>query len=249
MGTVFKLLSWFYNVYPVKKYLRKRISEYFLHYHISKILHAAKKAYKINQFYKINDLKNRAAFRGLMNEIFKVNDFYPSSKDIAIAINISFNCYSSKEHKYQSQIIDLAYHISREIKERIISDQVLKSFLLDLNKDLNKLNIPVNRLEIEDCFNNKKKLFINYFNTFNDPQFSFGIKIWHQGEDISWIDWKEKDSIIIKLDRLKIREGFFLPGFDYSIMNSQENISIVSRVNGYEYFNDFDHLDNVIWAR
>lgn len=185
-----------------------------------------------------------------MNETLKANQIYPSPKDIAVAIAIATKEYGDLDGKYISNIIDLAFHLAIEIKERISSDDTLKSILIDLGKNIESFDTDITRVEIEKSFKSKKQLFVDYFQTFKDPRFNYAIKVWHQGGEIDWVEWQEEDSITININPAKIREGFFLVGFDYSIMSTGETLKFATRKNGYEYFNgDLDKYKDIIWAR
>lgn len=249
MGHIFKIFGLLHNIYPIKKYLRKIIVEYFFNYHINEILAHASSHFSISENRNANELRYEPAFRGLINDIFKNNDIYPSPKELAIAINVSIEAYCDQKLSHHNAIIDLAYHIANEIKVRILSDEVLKIIFHDLGKDVDKILINEKRSDIDRCFQNKKQLFENYFNSFNDTRFNYGIKIWHQGEDTEWIEWNESESITVHLDPTKVREGFYLIGFDYSIAATGENLNIATRVDGYEYFNRLEQNSTVIWAR
>ena len=244
---LFKLLGGLNNLYPVKLYIRKRVESYFFKYHVAQILDEASKIYSIGEYWKVQDLVNHSPFRGTLSELVRVGEFYPSPKDIAVAINVSVNAYCNKEHIDEDNIIDLAFHISDEIKSRIISDQLLKTVFEDLNKDLDKLETTVKRSDINMLFSNKKELFKSYYSTFSKPEFSYSIKIWHQSQDNSFIKWEEKDAITINLNPLRIREGFFQPGFDYYCISSESNLQHATRYKGFEIFNG-GLIGDVIWA-
>lgn len=59
----------------------------------------------------------------------------------------------------------------------------------------------------------------------------------------------KKNSISININPYKIREGFFLVGFDYFDITNNESLHVASNKDGYEYFNK--HLENssYVWMR
>jgi hypothetical protein len=250
LENLFKIFSLSQRFYPVKTFLRRRWEKYFLNYHVAEILKISSDHFEISAHLKVRDLVHAPQFRGLMNEILKANKIYPTPKDIAVSIAIATEEYGDIEGKYIPNIIDLAFHLATEIKERISSDDTIKSILLDLSKNIDLFDIDITRAEIEKSFESKKHLFVDYFQTFIDLRFNYAIKVWHEGSEIDWVEWHEQDSITININPARIREGFFLVGFDYSIESSEERLMIATRQNGYEYFNG--HVGksaDVIWAR
>ncbi len=244
---LFKTLSWFGNLYPVRQYIHRRAVDYFLSYHVADILSNASRNYSISNDVSIERLIYKPAFRGTMSGLFRANDFYPSPKDICVSISIALDLYCSKYDK--DILIDLSLHISRSVRERLAADQMLKSILKDLGKEVKEICFTHDREEIQDCLSCKKELFVSYFETFSDPSFNHSIRIWHDSEDDDWIEWKEEDSIDINIDPLGIREGFFLVGFDYTMTKTGDCLNFATRSKGLEYFNDMSRSKNVIWAR
>ncbi|CCN81249.1 hypothetical protein VIBNISFn27_110010 [Vibrio nigripulchritudo SFn27] len=247
VGIFFRLLGALYFFYPIKLFVLKRIECYFFQYHVCKVLNEASRAFTIDKYWDVSDLAKKSPFRGVVSEFVRVGDFYPTPKDIAIAINISISAYCNENSTNKSNIIDLAYHLSHEIKSRLISDQLLKTILEDLNKDIGLIETGGDRSEIELLFSNKKSLFIAYYSTFSKPEFSYSIKVWHQGQDKPYIDWDESNALIVNLDPLRIREGFFQAGFDYYCNQTEEHLYCATRIGSYEQFNG-DWSGNVIWA-
>ncbi|ELF5327196.1 hypothetical protein RNH93_003593 [Vibrio cholerae] len=243
-----RLLGSLYFLYPIKLFVRKRIENYFFRYHVAKILNEASKVYSLGEYWNVLDLAKKSPFKGIVSEFLRVGDFYPTPKDIAVAINVSIGAYCNENSIDKASIIDLAYHISQEIKSRLISDQLLKTILEDLNKDIRLIENDGDRSEIEFLFSNKKSLFMAYYSTFSKPQFSYSIKVWHQSQENSYIDWNESDALIVKLDPLRIREGFFQMGFDYYCNQTNKHLQCATRTGNYEQFNG-DRDGDVIWAR
>ncbi|HDM8047756.1 TPA: hypothetical protein P0E07_000827 [Vibrio fluvialis] len=245
---IFKMVGSLYNFYPIRQYVLKRIEKYFLSYHVEKILEEASHTFQISDYQYVTDLAEKSPFRGMMSEFVRVGDFCPSPQDIAVAINISINAYCNEHGRNLDKIIDLAFHISHEIKSRLVSDPILKSVLCDIHKDIKKIKTTGNRDEINRLFSNKKELFLSYYSTFEKPEFSYSIKVWHQDQDNTYIDWFEKNALTVHLNPLRIREGFFLVGFDYFCNESKSNLMCATRIEGYEQF-DGDWNNNVIWVR
>ncbi|MDT8880293.1 hypothetical protein RSO68_12510 [Halomonas saccharevitans] len=247
-GYLFKLLGGLYVFYPVKMFVRERIEGYFFRYHVAQILNDASRAFPISEYWSARDLVNQSPFRGLISEFVRVGDFYPAPKDIAVAINISVGAYGEADDKKEASIIDLAFHISHEIKSRVISDYFLKTMMEDLHKDIDKIQIDGDRNQIQELFKTKKSVFLAYYSTFSKPEFSFSIKVWHQSQDKSYIDWREEDALVVYLDPMRIREGFFQVGFDYYCHQMESRLQVATREGGYEQFNG--HWDgDLIWVR
>lgn len=82
---------------------------------------------------------NAREFRGIINSLFQPGDYHFSTIDIAVAINIAIAHYCDNEfNKYSHEIIDLSYHLSREIKESIIKSKIMRDGLIDYGKILAK---------------------------------------------------------------------------------------------------------------
>lgn len=243
---LFRALGAFYGFYPVKLFVRKRIESYFFKYHIAQILKNASRTFSISEYCTAKDLAGKSPFRGLLSEFVRIGEFYPSPKDIAVAINISVGAYNNKSSEDESSIIDLAFHISDNIKSRIVSDQLLKMIFEDLGKDVGKIQTKSDRGEIQELFESKKALFLFYYSTFSKPEFSYSIKVWHQSQENSYIDWSEENALVVHLDPTRIREGFFQLGFDYYCNKTKSRLQRATRVGGYEQFNGVSN-GKIIW--
>ena len=128
MGLVFKCLGSLYNFYPVKIFLNKRIEGYFLNYHITQVLQESSNTYVIATYCRLSDLKDKSPLRGVLCEYLRVGDFYPTPKDLAVAINVSINAYCNQQFVNESNIIDLAFHLSYEIKKGYLKTLYLKRY-------------------------------------------------------------------------------------------------------------------------
>lgn len=205
---------------------------------------------KIRGWYSPCNLINEREFRGVISSLFQPDDYYFSAMDIAVAINISTGHYCDNEfNKFSHEIIDIAYHISNEIKESIIKSKIMMDDLADYGKDIILMDINSERKAIESLFKNKKNLFQHYFSTFNNSNYNHSIQIWHQSNDNTWIDWDKNNSISININPYKIREGFFLVGFDYLDITNDERLHVASHKDGYEYFNENLGNSSLIWVR
>ncbi|EAB4114473.1 hypothetical protein EOH33_25205, partial [Salmonella enterica] len=69
------------------------------------------------------------------------------------------------------------------------------------------------------------------------------------GNDNTWIDWTEKNSIRININPYKIREGFFLIGFDYRDVTNDKRLHVASNKDGYEYFNKCLKNSSRVWMQ
>lgn len=245
---ILKVVGVLYGFYPVRKYILKRIEHYFINYHIVQILEEAANTFETSDYLKVTDLSASSPFRGMISEFIRVGSFCPTPKDIAVAINISMYAFCNEKSTNFDSVIDLAFHISSEIKSRLVSDPLLKSVLDDFNKDINQIQTQGDRDEIKQLFSNKKELFLSYYSTFDKPEFSYGIKVWHQSQDNDYINWSEEDALTVHLNPMRIREGFFLIGFDYFCNQRQSRLECATKVGDYEQFNG-EWTGMVIWAR
>lgn len=249
MKLLFSLLKHIQFIYPVKIFLQRRVADYFFHYHVSELLKHASSRYKISDRHPISLIKNKPAFRGTVKEIFRTNSFYPEPIDFAVALKVATGEFGNQADQFNDAIIDLAYHLAIDVKNRIATDELLKGSFSELGKDLKKLDANQKRDIVVSIFEDKKSLFTRYFDSFQDTRFSSGIKVWHQSQENCWIEWGEKDSITVNLDLLRVREGFFLVGFDYSDAQTGDSLMIATTKHGYEYFNGLDVSSNDVWVR
>ncbi|WP_261136749.1 hypothetical protein [Serratia quinivorans] len=205
---------------------------------------------KLRGWYRPLDLIDSREFRGIINSLFQPGDYHFSTMDIAVAINIATGHYCDNEfNKFSHEIIDFSYHFLREIKESIIKSKVMKDGLIDYGKNISLVDVNSERTAIEYVFKNKKYLFKHYFSTFNNTNFNHSIKIWHQSNDNAWVDWTERNSICININPYKIREGFFLVGFDYFDITNNESLHVASNKDGYEYFNKHLKNSSYVWIQ
>ena len=116
-----------------------------------------------------------------------------------------------------------------------------------MNKSIQDIENENCREKLLNILVNKRSLFIHYFNGFNDIRYYFSIRVWHQANEKNWIDNNVENSLIININPLRIREGFFIIGFDYTRLSDGETLKVACNENGYEYFNQYSR--NVIWAR
>lgn len=205
---------------------------------------------KLLGWYKPSSLLESREFRGMINSLLQPGNYHYSAMDIAVAINIStFHFSKSEMNKDSHDIIDMAYHIVSELKEVAIKNKIIRDGLNEYGKNVNLIETNSERSKIEKLFMNKKELFKYYFSTFNDSRYHNTIKVWHQGNDNTWIDWSEDNSVNVNINPHKIREGFFLIGFDYSNITCNERLRVASNKNGYEFFNKFIDRKSCIWMQ
>ena len=106
------------------------------------------------------------------------------------------------------------------------------------------------REKIKNILNDKIKIFQTYFGRFKNKNYSTGVKVFHQANNESWINWKDENSIDINHSCIEFDSGFFLCGFDYKRF-SGESLKIASSEKGKEFFNPQKYKwgENVIWAQ
>ena len=221
-----------------------RVSSYFFKYKVNNILDESSGYFKISDRITAKELYKSRVFRGLAKTYLNTDNKLPNALDFAIAIKVSLAEYDSK---YDNTIIDLSYHIFTEIKRLLLTDSMLQKALKNLNKSMLEIENDIGRAEILNIISNKKSLFTHYFKGFIDARYHFAIRVWHQANDKSWIDNDFENSIVVNLNPLRIREGFFLVGFDYTRLSDGETLKIACNESGYEYFNQYSK--NNIWVR
>lgn len=205
---------------------------------------------KLFGWYKPSNLIESREFRGMINSILQPGSYHYSAMDIAVAINITTSHFcENKLNKDSHEIIDMAYHIVSELKDVAIKNKIIGDGLNEYGKSIGLINVDSERSEIERLFTDKKALFKYYFSTFNDSRYHHAIKIWHQGNDNTWIDWAESNSINVNVNPHKIREGFFLIGFDYYNITSHEKLHVASNEDGYEFFNRYIDRNSCVWMQ
>ena len=241
-----RLLS---RIYPINRWCKEKIVQYFYGYHVLEIIKDSNKKFRISDCFGLMRAYNEAPFRGLVKELMRVNDIYPSPKDIAVAINIAIGGYCSEGFTNNDEIIDFSFHFLTEIENRITTDEILREHFSGINKDVEKLVTNYDRDSLSRILAKKRDIFLNYFRTFEDKRYGQSIRVWHQADDNSWIDWSKENSLEIQMNTRKIREGFFLMGFDYSMNKTGDRLSIATRIDGYEYFNDSENRDHAVWVR
>lgn len=240
-----KLLTY---AYPVRKFYHQIIRSRFYNYHVLEIIKKTNSKYKICSYFDLIYVFKQPPFRGLINTLFQPNNFYFSPKDIAIAINISISGFCNQKTTNNEDIIDFSYHIASEIKERVKLDNILNAELEKLKKDIDLIKDDFSRSEINKILSNKNKMFEDYFKTFEDERFDDEITIWHQNQENSFLEWQRDDSITIKINFNKIREGFFLKGFDYS-SKKYGSLWVATNIKGYEYFNGEQDKAEIVWLK
>ena len=234
---------------PFHYIFKRKLSHYLYQKNIIEILGRVNEN-KLRGWYSPCDLMNAREFRGMINSLFQPGDYHFSTMDIAAAISIATGHYSDNEfNKFSNEIIDFSYHISHEIKESIIKNKVIRDGLVDYGKNISLIDIKSDRKAIECLFKDKKELFRHYFSTFNNTFYNHSIQIWHQGNDNTWIDWTEKNSIRININPYKLREGFFLIGFDYRDITNGERLHVASNKDGHEYFNKCLKNSSRVWMQ
>lgn len=249
MKALANIFGWLFRLHPIKIFLRKRVVDYFTYYHLREILDEASRHFRVSRIRRITDLKFEPAFRGLINELFQSKDFYFSSKDLAISISVALDLYNTKNQHLTEELIDLSFHLTERICERIASDYLLITVFQDLGKEIKNIDSNTDRGDIRECLSEKRHIFKHYFSSYNDPRYSHEIKVWHSGEGKSWIEWNEEDSLIVTINPARVREGFYLIGFDYFSITKDTTLSRATTENGYEFFNGSLDTGTVIWAK
>ncbi|HBE9078990.1 hypothetical protein [Serratia fonticola] len=247
LNDIFKILETITS--PFHYIFKRKFSHYLYQKSIIEILTSVDDE-KLRGWYSPCDLIDAKEFRGMINSLFQPGDYHFSTMDIAVAINIATGHYCDNEfNKLSHEIIDFSYHLSREIKESIIKSKVMRDGLIDYGKNISLMDTNSDRAAIEYLFKNKKDLFLHYFSTFNNTSYNHRVQIWHQGNDNTWIDWAEKNSIYININPYKIREGFFLVGFDYRDITNNKSLHVASNKDGYEYFNKCLKNSSYVWMQ
>ncbi len=236
------------NFYWVNSIVNNGKRKYFDKIFLPNLLNSLNSEFEISKYFDLKYAFEQSSVKGLINTIFDPNEEFFSVLDLSVSINIAVNGYCNNEYVYNDKIIDSANYICENLKRRLYDDKVLKTYLADINKDLNNFSYEVSRSEIESVLTNKSSIFKTYFRKYHNPNYSTGIRIYHQAEGKNWIDWNDENSIQISHNTIEFREGFFLIGFDYQL-STGEYLRIATLKDGVEYFNPSKYSrDNVIWA-
>ncbi len=223
---------------------------YFNHIFYPSFLKSINNHFIISEHYELKDTFLNSPVKGLINSVFNPNRDFFSSLDLSVAINISINGFCNEKYVNNDTIINSANYICESLKKQMYEDKIIRELLKDLDKDLQNFNFYTEREKIENILNNKDKIFKTYFGRFNNENYSTGVKIYHQANNESWLNWKDKNSISINHNCIEFDSGFFLCGFDYELL-SGESLKIASSEKGKEFFNPpkYEWGKNVIWAQ
>src|SRR5690606_147533 len=126
---------------------------------------------------------------------------------------ISCNLYDNPELS-KEDIVNLSNFIAEELNAEIKENIILSTLVKNTTKNLVSIIIDEPK-KIKDIISDKKQLFINYFNTYQNKNYTSKITVFYSGEDQDYINWRREDSIDVYLNYSRIIEGFFLLGFDY----------------------------------
>lgn len=251
MGILFSFIRFFSRFYWIKKKLIQNSKQYFFKYHILKIVEEINDVpiYK-EDFLTLKDAINSEAFKnGLIEFFLQPNDYIINSKDIAVAISMGAFAHSNERHCINSNIIDAAFYLTNQIKKRIILDENLKYIFSELGKDIKQIGHKYSRDEVEVIFSDKRLIFKNYFMLFNSPYYTEKIRIYYPGQNKTWLEWKEDDSLEISINERDIPTGFFLIGFDYT-SSKLGKLEFAIRKTDKEFFNPTDRRKGkTIWAQ
>lgn len=187
-------------------------------------------------------------FRGLISETFKASEFYPSAKDVAVALAVSAE--TSGEDYSIAKTIDFSYVFIEKLKRRIISVPKLNQLFSRFAKDVRRLSTDVDRHKLKATMAEHKTLFAYYFKSFEDKNFSVEMVVTPRHNEQSSPSCQLDDPIQLTIDPSAVREGFFLSQFNYS--QNGVPLTHATRYNGYEYFNGMDiglgKRKDVIWS-
>lgn len=226
---------------------RKKL--YFNSLFLPDFLKSINKQFDISEHFDLNYAFSRSPVKGLINSLFNPNVEFFNALDLSVSINIAINGFCNEKYANNKRIVDGANFICETLKRKLYDDKILKEYLKEMDKNLADFHFNVERVEIEKVLAKKKNIFHTYFKKYHNPNYSTGIIIYHQAETESWINWNKENTITINHDNVEFREGFFLGGFNYKLVNG-ERLRIASQLNGIEYFNPKEYLwgKNVVWA-
>lgn len=173
-----------------------------------------------------------APLRGLVREMFQSLDFYPSIKDVAVATAVTAQMVGKTYDV--DDVIDFSQLFIKELKSRIIVCSELNEMFSEY-RNVSRLSQEYDRKDIQATLENLPRLFTDYFKRFDDKHFSVKLIIQPRASVQSCPSWQPEESIKINVDPSSLREGFFLPCFDY--YKNGEKLTNATRHKGYEYFN------------
>ena len=186
-----------------------------------------------------------APLRGLVGEMFQSLDFYPSIKDVAVATAVTAQMVGKAYDV--DDVIDFSQFFVKELKHRIIVCSQLNEMFSE-HKNISRLSQEDDRNNIQSTLENPQRLFIDYFKRFENKHFSVKLIIQPRPCVQYCPLWPPEDSSEINVDLGSLREGFFLPYFDYH--KNGEKLANATRYRGYEYFNglDINKGIEVVWS-
>ena len=250
MKQIFTILGFLNKFYWIKKRTVFLYKKYLFKYHILPIIMELndEKVYENNVLTLKDAILSEPFKNGIIDYFLRPNDYILNTKDVAVCLNMALSGHSS-ELFIKSSTIDASIYLTKKIKERFISDNILKSLLTQLGKATTSIDTIIERMEIEKIFDDKKLLFANYFNIYHSKNYSEIIKIYYPGYGKNWVEWNENESLEIRVYKHDIPRGFFLVGFDYK-SNKLNWLNTAIQTNKNEYFNSTNEMTGkIVWQR
>lgn len=250
MMPLLSILKFSTRFYPVKKEIIKYSKTYLFEQHVLPVISEISdlKIYKEGCLSLKDAVLSDAFKNGLIDYFLKPNGYILNAKDIAVSLNMGVYGHSNKTFD-SSALIDAAFYITKNIKDRIYLDENFKNILKEIGKKVEDINYDINRKEVESIMDDKKILFKNYFGLYDSPQYGEKVIIYYPGYGKSWIEWKKEDSLEISFLKHDIPRGFFLMGFEYKFKNHGW-LETAIRTDEKEYFNPINRNgEELIWSQ
>lgn len=241
-------LRFFTRFYIVKKTIMSCSKKYLINLCILPIVSEVKgdKYFPEYNLNIIDAVQSDAFCNGIIDHFLKPNNYMLNVTDIAVALNIGIHGYENNSFK-EDMLIDTAYFLAKNLKERFIMDKNMNYFLSEFGKDISKFDIETSRVDIKTIFSENKLLFEKYFKTFILDRYNEKISIYYPENGKSHIE--RKNFIEISVYKNDLPRGFFLIGFDYKSDKSGW-LRLAKRNNGKEYFNPADNRSGkIVWQQ
>tara|TARA_R110002124_G_scaffold32452_6_gene108875 strand:+ start:432 stop:1211 length:780 start_codon:yes stop_codon:yes gene_type:complete len=159
----------------------------------------------------------------------------PSVKDVAAIIFVYGNLPWLKEYrasKYRYMVSDLSFHIAAELNNYLSQATLLRALLCSYKRAALQGIGLTDKSEVDIMLSDRDRVVKQYFSYHEDLSFSFEVAIYIVYERI----------MTVRVNPARIKEGFFISGFDYYRTDCERWLSFASttnrtvRIRSYERF-------------
>ena len=213
------LLKPFFQSYWVRVQLVKLSKWYVFNIHILRFIKKIQKngvvyLFDIDDWLTLDHAIHSEAFKnGLIDYFLSPNGFTPNAKDIAVTLNIGVSGHSSEYFK-TDEVIEIAFLLHKELKEKAKFDPAMRYIMELLNKSFD--DSEESKFEnVKRLLQDKVKVFEHYFGIFESVNYNELITVYYPGYGKTWVDYLDEESLKIRVSKYDLPRGIFLIGFDY----------------------------------